>query len=65
MRYLRADPVPDELIVRAVEGATCASSPGNCQGWDFVVVRDAPQRAQVAPSTARTINSSGTGSARR
>jgi nitroreductase len=48
MRYLRADPVSEELIVRAVEGATCASSPGNCQGWDFVVVRDVPQRAQVA-----------------
>lgn len=48
MRYLRADPVPEELILRVVRAATCASSPGNCQGWDFVVVREAPQRERIA-----------------
>ncbi|HYC01445.1 MAG TPA: nitroreductase family protein [Candidatus Limnocylindrales bacterium] len=40
MRYLRSDPVPHELIVTVLEAAICAPSPGNSQGWDFVVVRD-------------------------
>jgi len=48
MRYLRADPVPEELIRRVVRAATCASSPGNSQGWDFVVVRDAPTPERLA-----------------
>jgi nitroreductase len=48
MRYLRVDPVPEELIVRVLRAACCASSPGNCQGWDFVVVREARQREHVA-----------------
>jgi len=48
MRYLRPEPVPEDLILRVVRAATCASSPGNSQGWDFVVVREAPQRARIA-----------------
>jgi nitroreductase len=48
MRHLRPDPVPDELLHRLVHAATCASSPGNSQGWDFVVVRDAAQRRALA-----------------
>jgi len=48
MRYLRADPVPEDLIVRVVRAATCASSPGNSQGWDFLVVREAVQRKRIA-----------------
>ena len=40
MRYLKADPVPEELLRKLVWAATRASSPGNSQGWEFVVVRD-------------------------
>ena len=40
MRYLRPDPVPEALLTRLVWGATRASSPGNSQGWAFVVVRE-------------------------
>ena len=40
MRYLRPDPVPEELLKKLVWAATRASSPGNSQGWDFVVVRE-------------------------
>ena len=47
MRRLKPDPVPEELIVKVIHAATCASSPGNSQGWDFVVVRDAAQRARI------------------
>jgi nitroreductase len=40
MRYLKADPVPEALLRKLVHAATRASSPGNSQGWEFVVVRD-------------------------
>src|ERR1700722_3959679 len=48
MRWLNADPVPDELVDKLVWAATRASNPGNVQPWDFVVVRDeATRRAGV------------------
>jgi nitroreductase len=40
MRYLKPDPVPEDLLRKLVWGATRASSPGNSQGWEFVVVRE-------------------------
>jgi nitroreductase len=40
MRYLKPDPVPDELIEKVIWAATRASNPGNSQGWEFLVVRD-------------------------
>jgi nitroreductase len=46
IRYLRPDPVPDELIGRVIWAATRAPSPGNSQGWDFVIVTD-PHKKQV------------------
>jgi nitroreductase len=45
IRYLKPDPVPDELIEKCIWAATRAPSPGNSQGWDFVVVTD---RAKIA-----------------
>jgi nitroreductase len=48
MRWLKPDPVPDELIERLLWAATRASSPGNVQPWDFVVVRDEVTRREVA-----------------
>ncbi|HTO06662.1 MAG TPA: nitroreductase family protein [Myxococcota bacterium] len=47
MRRLKPDPVPEELLKRVIHAATCASSPGNSQGWDFVVVRDPAQRKRI------------------
>ena len=38
MRHLTPDPVPEELIDQVMWAATRAPSPGNSQGWDFVVV---------------------------
>jgi nitroreductase len=48
MRYLKPDPVPDELLETVLYGATRASNPSNSQLWEFVVVRDAEQRARIA-----------------
>lgn len=48
MRHLRPDPVPDDLLERVLHAATRAPSPGNSQGWDFVVVRNAETRRRIA-----------------
>jgi nitroreductase len=40
IRYLKPDPVPEELIQQVIYGATRASSPGNSQAWDFLVITD-------------------------
>src|SRR5947209_16176510 len=42
MRQLKPDPVPEEMLERILWAATRAPSPGNSQGWDFIVV-DAPE----------------------
>jgi nitroreductase len=47
MRYLRSDPVSDEVIERLIWAATRAPSPGNSQGWDFVVVTDPQIRTTI------------------
>jgi nitroreductase len=47
MRFFQTDPVPDELVDKVLWAATRASSGNNTQGWDFVVVRDAGQRARL------------------
>lgn len=47
MRYLKPDPVPEEAIRRVIHAATRASNPGNSQGWDFVVLRDAETKARL------------------
>lgn len=47
MRYLKEDPVPREMLTRLVYAATRASSPGNSQGWEFVIVDDAAAKAKI------------------
>jgi nitroreductase len=47
IRHLRPDPIPDELLHKVLQAAICAPSPGNSQGWDFVVVRDASTRRRI------------------
>src|SRR5271154_4503747 len=46
-RYLKPDPVPQELIERVIYAATRASSPGNSQEWDFIVVRDPEAKRKI------------------
>jgi nitroreductase len=40
IRYLKPDPVPDELIERVLDAAIRAPSGSNRQSWHFVVVKD-------------------------
>ena len=44
IRFFKKDRVPQELIDKILYAATRAPSPGNSQGWDFVVVTDADKR---------------------
>jgi len=48
IRQLKPDPVPAELIDRILWAATRAPSPGNSQGWDFVVVDEPDSKATIA-----------------
>jgi len=57
IRYLKPDPVPRELVEKVVWAATRASSPGNSQGWDFVVVTDAERKAAIGGAIADVMSS--------
>ena len=40
MRYFKDQPVPAEVLEKLIFAATRASSPGNSQGWSFLVIDD-------------------------
>jgi nitroreductase len=46
-RYLKPDPVPQDLIERVIYAATRASSPGNSQQWDFIVVGNSEAKSKI------------------
>ena len=54
MRYLKPDPVDDELIEQIITAATWAPSPGNSPGRDFVVVTD-PAKKQTIGDAVETV----------
>jgi nitroreductase len=56
MRYLRPEPVAPELVDRILRAATCAPSPGNSQGWDFVVVDEPEAKAPIAAAVAAAMS---------
>ena len=47
MRYLKPDPVDDQLIEQVITAATWAPSPGNSQGRDFIVVTDPDKKRAI------------------
>lgn len=48
IRFLKPDPVPEELLRRLIHAATRASSPGNSQNWEFVILQDRPKKERIA-----------------
>ena len=46
-RCLKPGPVPQGLVERVVYAATRASSPGNSQEWDFIVVRNPETKQKI------------------
>jgi len=61
-RYLRPDPVPQDLIERVIYAATRASSPGNSQEWDFIVVRNPEAKRKIRDLLALAIQGDASGS---
>lgn len=55
MRYLKEDPVPKADIERLLYAATRASSPGNSQGWQFVVIDDAHIKQEIGGAVAQAM----------
>ncbi len=55
MRYLKRDPVPEADLERLVYAATRASSPGNSQGWEFVILTDPAKKKAIGPIVSEGI----------
>lgn len=55
IRYLKPDPVAPELIEKLIWAATRASSPGNSQAWDFVVITDADKKARIGGAVSDAV----------
>jgi nitroreductase len=47
LRRLKPDPVPEALITKVLDAAIRASSGGNAQNWNFIVVREEAQRHRL------------------
>jgi nitroreductase len=48
IRRLKADPVPDHLILKCIELALKAPTGSNAQNWEWIVVRDRDVKAKLA-----------------
>lgn len=55
IRQLKPDPVDPALIDRLLWAATRAPSPGNSQGWDFVVVDDPEAKARIGAAVGEAM----------
>lgn len=51
VRRFRKDDIKDLVLDRILEAATQAPSSGNCQDWEFVVVRRPENRARLAEAS--------------
>ncbi len=47
IRYLKPDPVPDELVKRVLDAAIRAPSGSNRQSWHFLVVKDPATKREI------------------
>jgi F420 biosynthesis protein FbiB-like protein len=54
VRHFRGDPVPRELILRAIEAAGWAPSPHGTQPWRFSIVESIARREALADAMAET-----------
>ena len=53
LRYLKPDPVPDELVKRVIDAGIRAPNGGNEQRWAFVVIKDPEIKRRMAPLLRR------------
>ncbi len=57
IRYLKPDPVPEDLVEQVITAATWAPSPGNSQGRDFIVVTDQEKREIIGNAIEKVMGS--------
>jgi len=47
MRYFKEDPVPGEALEKIIYAGTRASSPGNSQGWEFLIIDEPNTKSAI------------------
>lgn len=47
MRYLKPDPIPDEVLWEILDAAICGPTGGNMQGWGWIIVRDPSRKREI------------------
>ena len=48
LRYIKPDPIPDELIHKVIDAGIRAPNGGNQQRWGFVVIKDPEIKRKIA-----------------
>jgi len=56
IRYLKPDPVPDELIHKILDAAIRAPTGSNRQSWHFLVIKDAATRKMIQSHYTRAFD---------
>lgn len=51
VRRFRKDDVPEDVLDEILEAAIAAPSAGNCQDWEFIVVREPENRKRVSEAS--------------
>lgn len=54
IRYLKPDPIPNEILYKLIQAATKAPSATNRQTWRFIVIRDAEVKQRIGEVYKRT-----------
>jgi nitroreductase len=47
LRYIKPDPIPDELVKKVLDAGIRAPSGGNSQRWHFLVIKDPETKAWI------------------
>ncbi len=56
IRYLKPDPVPEEMVLELIKAAVKAPSGGNSQPWKFIVIRDPELKRRIGEYYLRSWN---------
>ena len=48
LRYIKPDPIPDDLVRRVIDAGIHAPNGGNQQRWGFVVIKDPDVKRKIA-----------------
>jgi len=54
LRYIKPDPIPDELIRKVLDAGIHAPNGGNSQRWNFLVIKDSETKRWIGERYART-----------